>query len=140
MVEFVDGSIKAQLGLPDMKLPIQYALTYPDRLPMNGARVNFPELREMTFSKPDLEKFPALRLAFMALETGGTAPAVLNAANEVAVFAFLERALSFQNIPRVIEETLHRSTLAAESDVEAIISADTQARMVARSVIDRLSS
>ncbi|MEK6650718.1 MAG: 1-deoxy-D-xylulose-5-phosphate reductoisomerase, partial [Bacteroidota bacterium] len=132
MVEFVDGSVKAQLGLPDMKLPIQYALTYPDRLPMNGARLSFPRLERMTFFEPDRTRFPALELASEALRIGGTAPAVLNAANEVAVAAFLDRALPFDRMAGVIRRTLERHTARPTPDLGDIIEADRWARTTAR--------
>jgi 1-deoxy-D-xylulose-5-phosphate reductoisomerase len=106
MVEFVDGSIKAQLGVPDMKIPIQYALTYPERTSAAYGSVNFAALGQMTFFEPDHEKFRCLGLAYQALRTGGTAPAVLNAANEVAVGMFLGGSLPFSSIPDVIEEAL----------------------------------
>src|SRR3989338_4068253 len=117
MVEFVDGSIKAQLGLPDMKIPIQYALTYPDRLPMNSTRLDFPTLQSMTFFKPDKEKFRSLQLAYDALSLGGTTPAVLNAANEIAVHAFLQRKISFDRIPDIIERSLGNHRLKASPEL-----------------------
>jgi 1-deoxy-D-xylulose-5-phosphate reductoisomerase len=128
MVEFVDGSIKAQLGLPDMKLPIQYALSYPERWPMNGARVDFPALGAMTFFEPDRTKFRCLDLAYNALSLGGTAPAILNAANEMAVSAFLKRRISFEKIPVVIERALSLHKQNPDPDLQDIIDADHQAR------------
>jgi 1-deoxy-D-xylulose-5-phosphate reductoisomerase len=128
MVEFVDGSVKAQLGLPDMKLPIQYALSYPERWPMNGARVDFPALRSMTFFEPDRDKFRCLGLAYDALSLGGTAPAVLNAANEVAVNSFLARKISFDKIPTVIERALTLHKTRSNPDIQEIIEADHQTR------------
>jgi 1-deoxy-D-xylulose-5-phosphate reductoisomerase len=110
MVEFVDGSMKAQLGIPDMKLPILYALAYPDRPPAASRRIDFGTLREMTFQAPDVEKFECLPLAFRALAMGGTAPAVLNAANEVAVQMFLDGEIPFSAIPSVIREALDAHT------------------------------
>src|SRR6266542_686524 len=98
MVEFVDGSMLAQLSTPDMCLPIQYALTYPERAPSDRVQTNFPKLGSLTFEEPDLERFPSLELARRAGDVGGTLPAVLNAANEIAVDAFCERQLSFQDI------------------------------------------
>ena len=130
MVEFVDGSIKAQLGLPDMKLPIQYALSYPERWPMNGARVDFPALRSMTFFEPDRAKFRCLDLAYDALSLGGTAPAILNAANEMAVSAFLQRRISFEKIPAVIERALSLHKTRPNPDLHDIIEADRQVRML----------
>ena len=134
MVEFVDGSMKAQLGIPDMKLPILYALAYPDRLPFSSRRVDFGTLREMTFHPPDMEKFECLPLAFRALRMGGTAPAVLNAANEVAVQMFLDGELPFSAIPSVIRDALdahtplHAFTLA---DLERV---DAETRLRARRI------
>jgi 1-deoxy-D-xylulose-5-phosphate reductoisomerase len=128
MVEFVDGSIKAQLGIPDMKLPIQYALTYPERAPSLHRRIDFPELRQMTFLRPDREKFPCLALAYRALQMGGTAPAVLNAANEVAVTMFLDHRLPFNGIPKVIEEALDAHTPLHPSSLDNIITADRTTR------------
>jgi len=128
MVEFVDGSVKAQMGVPDMKIPIQYALTYPDRVPSSFARIDFVELKEMTFYKPDLEKFECLALAYRALESGGMAPAVLNAANEVAVEAFLGRKIKFSAIPRLIRQALDYFPAAGAPDLDAIVEADRQTR------------
>ena len=110
MVEFVDGSMKAQLGIPDMKLPILYALAYPERPATASRRIDFETLRELTFYPPDTEKFECLPLAFRALQMGGTAPAVLNAANEVAVQMFLDGELSFSAIPFVIRDALNAHT------------------------------
>jgi 1-deoxy-D-xylulose-5-phosphate reductoisomerase len=128
MVEFVDGSIKAQLGLPDMKLPIQYALSYPERWPMNGARVDFPALRSMTFFEPNRAKFRCLNLAYSALSLGGTAPAILNAANEIAVSAFLQHHISFEKIPVAIERALSLHKTLPNPDLQDIIEADRQVR------------
>jgi 1-deoxy-D-xylulose-5-phosphate reductoisomerase len=134
MVEFVDGSVKAQLGLPDMKLPIQYALTHPDRLPMNGERVSFPRLEQMTFFEPDRRRFPCLDLAYEALRAGGTLPAVLNAANEVAVAGFLDRALAFDRIAGVIRRTMDEHRAVAHPDLDDIVEADRWARRAAHAV------
>ncbi len=128
MVEFVDGSVKAQLGIPDMKIPIQYALTYPERLPAPHPRVDFAKLREMTFFEPDLEKFPCLKLAYDALQLGGTAPAILNAANEVAVELFLKRQIRFTHIPQLIEQALESIRHEATATLETISEADKLAR------------
>ena len=110
MVEFVDGSVKAQLGIPDMKIPILYALTYPERATSPARRLDFATLRQMTFSPPEMGKFECLPLAFRALRMGGTAPAVLNAANEVAVQMFLDGQISFDAIPRSIRDALNAHT------------------------------
>jgi 1-deoxy-D-xylulose-5-phosphate reductoisomerase len=128
MVEFIDGSVKAQLGLPDMKLPIQYALSYPERWPMNGARVDFPALQSMTFFEPDREKFRCLNLAYDALAMGGTALAVLNAANEMAVGAFLNHRISFEKIPLVIERALSLHKTRPNPDLQEIVEVDRQVR------------
>ncbi|MEJ2635253.1 MAG: 1-deoxy-D-xylulose-5-phosphate reductoisomerase [Calditrichia bacterium] len=106
MVEFEDGSIKAQLGIPDMRIPIQYALTYPKRLPLQVENISFKNLKSLTFEEPDFNKFPCLRIAIEAMEKGGTAPAVMNTANEVAVGRFLKGEIGFMDIPRIIEKTL----------------------------------
>jgi 1-deoxy-D-xylulose-5-phosphate reductoisomerase len=135
MVEFVDGSVKAQLGLPDMKLPIQYALSYPERWPMNGARIDFPALRSMTFLEPDRDKFRCLGLAYDALSLGGTAPAVLNAANEVAVKSFLDRKISFDKIPTVIERALTLHDTRSNPDMRDIIEADHQTRKLVETLL-----
>ncbi len=128
MVEFVDGSVKAQLGVPDMKLPIQYALSYPERWPMNGSRIDFPALQSMTFFEPDREKFRCLGLAYDALALGGTAPAVLNAANEVAVNSFLNHKISFDKIPTVIERALTMHKTRPNPEIQDIIEIDRQTR------------
>jgi 1-deoxy-D-xylulose-5-phosphate reductoisomerase len=135
MVEFIDGSVKAQIGIPDMKLPIQYALSYPERWPMNGFRVNFPMLHSMTFFEPDREKFRCLGLAYDALALGGTAPAVLNAANEVAVHAFLDRKISFEKIPVVIERSLSLHKTRLNPDIQDIIEADQLTRTFAGTLL-----
>ena len=131
MVEFVDGSVKAQLGMPDMKIPIQYALTYPERAPSLYQRVNFSELKEMTFFKPDLAKFECLDLAYRALNRGGTAPAILNAANEVAVGLFLVNKIGFHHIPELIRESMSHVQVADAPALEDIIEADNMARTFA---------
>ena len=128
MVEFVDGSVKAQLGIPDMKIPIQYALTYPERFPMSYGRVDFAALGQMTFFEPDREKFRCLGLAYQALRAGGTAPAVLNAANEVAVGLFLDGKLPFSSIPDVIEYALCHHKPVQRLRLEDIVQADRETR------------
>lgn len=135
MVEFVDGSIKAQLGLPDMKLPIQYALTFPERVFLNGGRLSFPKLERMTFFEPDLVRFPALPIAYEALASGGTAPAVLNAANEIAVGAFLDKRIGFTAIAGIIRRSLDRHTIHASPEFEHILEADAWARTTAMSMV-----
>ncbi|MGA9116600.1 MAG: 1-deoxy-D-xylulose-5-phosphate reductoisomerase [Bacteroidota bacterium] len=128
MVEFVDGSIKAQMGEPDMKLPIQYALLYPERPPRASAGVDFVRLGGLTFLAPDTERFRCLPLALRALAMGGTAPAVLNAANETAVRMFLEERIPFSRIPSVIQEALDAHTPVHGGDLEQILRADAETR------------
>ncbi|MFA4838564.1 MAG: 1-deoxy-D-xylulose-5-phosphate reductoisomerase [Candidatus Neomarinimicrobiota bacterium] len=106
MVEFIDGSVKAQLGVPDMKLPIQYALNFPERLPLRWEKLDFGKIRQLTFELPDTQKFPAIRLAYETLKRGGTASAILNVVNELAVYAFLERRIGFTDIPDLVEKAL----------------------------------
>ena len=106
MVEFVDGSLMAQLGMPDMRLPILYALTYPYRFKTNLKPLNLLEIGSLSFEEPDLDNFPCLALAYEAIKIGGTMPVVLNAANEVAVDLFLKRRLAFMDIPIIIEEAM----------------------------------
>lgn len=121
MVEYVDGGIMAQLGMPDMKLPIQYALFYPDRRPMAGKRVDFYELGNITFEKPDMETFTGLRLALRAAEEGGSVPTVFNAANEKAVSLFLDRKIRFLQIPEIIEMCMDSHRKIENPDVEDIL-------------------
>jgi len=128
MVEFVDGSIKAQLSKPDMRLPIQYALTYPDRLPNGFTSTKFTEIEELTFFKPDLEKFKCLQLAFDVMEIGGTAPCVLNAANEIAVEQFLVNKISFNAIPELIKDALDNIEIKSVVDLETIVECDSLTR------------
>lgn len=128
MVEFIDGSVKAQLGIPDMKLPIQYALLYPERPSAPYKRVDFPALGQMTFFEPDRQKFRCLELAYRALRMGGTAPVVLNSANEVAVRLFLEDRITFSQIPELIEEALEQHTPVQRIRLADVLEADHQTR------------
>jgi 1-deoxy-D-xylulose-5-phosphate reductoisomerase len=132
MVEFIDGSVKAQLGIPDMKIPIQFALTYPDRARSTYSRIDFAKLGSMTFFAPDAEKFECLGLAYRALALGGTAPAVLNAANEVAVELFLENKISFHHIPLLIRDALDRHPARPLGGLGDIIAADRETRSSVR--------
>ena len=129
MVEFVDGSVKAQLGIPDMKLPIQYALTYPDRPLSMFKRVDFSDLAHLTFQSPDTDRFPCLPLAYHALKAGGTAPAVLNAANEAAVQLFLEKQIPFTAIPELIADALDAVPWESALTFDALLHADRTARL-----------
>ena len=128
MVQFVDGSVKAQMGLPDMKLPIQYALTYPDRLPNDFPRTKLSEISSLTFYEPDMKKFECLKLAYASLETGGTAPCILNAANEVAVEKFLKKEIKFSDIPALICNALDHFDNHKHPELETIIAQDRQTR------------
>lgn len=132
MVEFVDGSLLAQLSTPDMCLPIQYALTYPDRAGSDRVQTNFPKIGSLTFEEPDEERFPALALARRAGEVGGTLPAVLNAANEVAVEAFVNRQINFPQITETVRRTLEAHETVAHPTFEQILAADAWARKAAQ--------
>ena len=126
-VEYVDGGIMAQLGAPDMKLPIQYALFYPDRRPMTGKKVNFFELGSMTFEKPDMETFRGLKLAYDAATIGGSMPTVYNAANEKAVSLFLDRKIAFLQIPEVIEACMQNHKNIGMPTVDDILNTESEA-------------
>ena len=128
MVEFVDGSLIAQLSTPDMCLPIQYALTYPDRAASERVQTNFPKIGSLTFEEPDLERFPALELARRAGEVGGTLPAVLNAANEIAVEAFVNRKINFPQITEAVRRTMDEHQVVSHPTLEQILEADSWAR------------
>ncbi|NWF89387.1 MAG: 1-deoxy-D-xylulose-5-phosphate reductoisomerase [Ignavibacteriaceae bacterium] len=131
MVEFIDGSIKAQIGLPDMKIPIQYALSYPERLESNFQKTCLPDIKTLTFFAPDVQKFECLDLAYQVLEAGGTAPCVLNAANEIAVDRFLNGEIKFSYIPRLINKTLEKIENHKSPDVETLFEYDKLARDLA---------
>jgi 1-deoxy-D-xylulose-5-phosphate reductoisomerase len=135
MVEFVDGSILAQFSLTDMRLPILYALTYPERIPSD---MRFPvgDLRHLDFCPPDMSKFPCLRLAYEAAEAGGAKTVALNAADEVAVAAFLEGRIRFDQIPRIIEEVLSATESGYLESIQKVLEADGNAR---RCALERVS-
>ena len=137
MVQFSDGCVMAQLSQPDMRLPIQYALSYPQRIDLNTSRLDFAALAQLSFEKPDLDRFPCLQLAYDALEKGGNATCILNGANEVAVAAFLEDRIRFTDIPAVIAQTLERCQFVAEPDLDAIYSTDFEAKRLAAELIER---
>ena len=138
MVQFTDGSIKAQLGYPDMRVPIQYALSYPNRIDLDTKRISFPELKELTFFSPDLEKFPCLAIAYDSFRKGGNIPCAMNAANEVAVASFLKGEIKFTQIPLVIEKTLEKCNFVASPMVEDIFSTDRQSKEMAREVLTQI--
>ena len=131
MVEYIDGSVLAQLGNPDMRTPIAYGLGYPERLASGVDTLDLLKIGRFDFEAPDLARFPCLRLAFDALAQGGTAPAVLNAANEIAVAAFLEHKIGFMDIPRLIESVLTNTTIAPVASLDCVIAADGMARTAA---------
>jgi 1-deoxy-D-xylulose-5-phosphate reductoisomerase len=135
LVEYVDGSMIAQLGVPDMRLPIQYALTYPDRSPSRVGSLELDRLGKLTFEPPDLRRFRCLDLAYGAVRQGGTAPAVLSAANEVAVEAFLAERLPFSRIPTVAEEVLQAHRSVSHPSAEEISEADGWARQEASRIL-----
>ncbi len=120
MVEFVDGSVKAQMGVPDMKIPIQYALTYPDHKPSRWTRLDLAKVATLTFEPPDLEKFRCIPLAYESLQRGGSAPAVLNMANDLAVQAFLEERIRFLDIPAILEKAVDEHPFAEQPDLDTI--------------------
>lgn len=135
MVEYVDGSVIAQLGNPDMRTPIAHALAFPERVDAGVASLDLFEIAKLTFERPDLERFPCLGLAYAALRQGGAAAAVLNAANEEAVAAFLDRRLGYPSIAAVIAETLERAEGLSVESIESVIATDQRARVIARSQI-----
>jgi len=137
LVEFIDGSVVAQLGIPDMRIPIAYALSYPERVELGLSRLSLSDCGNLSFEKPDYERFPALRLAFDVMEEGGVKPAVLNAANEIAVAAFLEEEIGFTDITSVVAATLDRFDIGNDLDLDAILAADAQAREFARQEIEK---
>ncbi len=128
MVQYIDGSIKAQLGLPDMKLPIQYALTFPERVRNDFDRTNLASIGSLTFYEPDMNKFECLKLAFDALNKGGTAPCILNAANEIAVSKFLNKEIKFSHIPLLINKALDKVESIFSSDLDTIFECDKKTR------------
>ena len=140
MVAYQDGSVIAQLGIPDMKTAIAYALSFPERLPLNQPLPDFSGKQRLTFQKPDLEKFPFLALAFKACKVGKTMPAVLNAANEVAVNAFLNQEIGFSDIARIVERTMDAHSVAINPELDDIIDADRQARIRAEDLIRNIQT
>jgi 1-deoxy-D-xylulose-5-phosphate reductoisomerase len=135
MVQFEDGSIKAQMGLPDMKLPIQYALTFPIRIPNNNPRANFRKIPVLAFEEPDIKTFRNLSLAITALEKGGNFPCILNAANEIAVWAFLNNRIGFLDITAVIEKCLQQITYIEKPNLADYFESDGEARNLAASLV-----
>lgn len=135
MVEYEDGAVIAQMGTPDMRLPILYAMSWPERLATGGQRIDWSKIGALTFEAPDTDRFPALNLAYAALKAGGTAPAVLNGANEAAVQAFLEDRICFGRIAEVVEETMQRVGVVQTPSLEEVFEADRAARAAAQALL-----
>jgi 1-deoxy-D-xylulose-5-phosphate reductoisomerase len=140
MVEYVDGSVLAQLGSPDMRIPIAHALAYPERMETPAERLDLVRIGALSFEKPDFDRFPALRVAREALEAGGAAPIVLNAANEEAVAAFLDRRIGFLDIVRTVEEALARTSAAAPRSIAEVIDIDRSARALSGLLMSELAA
>ena len=132
MVQFADGSVKAQLGLPDMKVPIQYALSFPERIKNHLPRIDFLTSNALTFEKPDTGRFPNLRLAYEAIAKGGNMPCILNAANEIVVAAFLDEQISFTAMSRIIEAVMGQAAFVARPQYDDFVASDNEARRIAR--------
>ncbi len=135
IAQFEDGSMKAQMGLPDMRLPIQYALTYPERIVSDFERFNFMDYPSLSFEKPDLESFRNLAIAFDAMKKGGNMPCIINAANEIVVDAFLQNKIGFLKMSDVIEETMEKATFMSKPTFENYLESDAEARKIAQSII-----
>ena len=133
-VQFEDGAVKAQMGVPDMRLPIQYAFSYPRRLPLNGERLDLFKMKDLTFEQPDTERFRCLALAYEALKQGGNMPCIVNAANEIANRAF-EDKIGFERIAEIIEETMAKVGFTRESTLDTYLDTDKQARLFASSLL-----
>lgn len=139
MVEFIDGSVKAQLGVPDMHLPISYALGYPERLDIQRPALTLEQYSSLTFEAPDMDRFPMLRLAYDAAAEGGTLPCVMNAANEIAVDAFLKGVLRFADMPLIVEKSMERVPVCREVEIETLAEADARGREMARQLLADLT-
>ncbi|MEQ1484477.1 1-deoxy-D-xylulose-5-phosphate reductoisomerase [Methyloglobulus sp.] len=135
MVDYVDGTVLAQMGNPDMRIPIAHAMAWPERFDSGAKQLNIFDVRRMDFEEPNLERFPCLRLAYKAINAGGTMPTVLNAANEIAVEAFLDRRVKFTDIPVIIEQCMDAIAVAVADTLAVILDHDQQARVVAKQII-----
>ena len=140
MVEYNDGSVLAQLGNPDMRTPIAHAMAWPDRIESGVDSLDLFEISKLEFEKPDLNQFPCLRLAYEAIKKGGTASAILNAANEIAVQGFLDGEVKFTVIPNVIEHALSEISVEPADSLAAVLKADESARLVSNDYIKQLAS
>ncbi|TAL70930.1 MAG: 1-deoxy-D-xylulose-5-phosphate reductoisomerase [Bacteroidetes bacterium] len=136
LVQFIDGSVKAQLGMPDMRIPISFALSYPKRLNYNFPRLDLTDIGILTFEIPDYFRFPCLKLAYDAIEKGGSATVVLNAANEIAVKAFLEGRISFTDIAQLIDKALNKIKIITQPTLDEIIESDKETRLIVKSLIN----
>lgn len=139
MVQFEDGAVKAQLGMPDMRLPIQYAFSYPDRLHASFPRLDFTKCTELTFEQPDTTRFRNLALAYEALHQGGNMPCIVNAANEVCVAAFLNEQVSFLGMSEVIEKTMGRVAYIQKPTYDDYVATDAEARRMAKEILTKYS-
>jgi 1-deoxy-D-xylulose-5-phosphate reductoisomerase len=139
LVHFEDGSVKAQMSLPDMHLPIQYALSYPFRLPSKYKRLSLSDYTSLTFFEPDTDTFRCLPIAYHAIERGGNIPCCMNAANEIAVASFLQKELSFLQIAEVIEQTIQQISYIAKPSIEDCVQTDKEAREIAKNIINATS-
>ena len=139
MVEYQDGSVKAQLGFPDMHIPIQYALSYPERLKNDRYVMDWDKLITLTFELPDYDKFPLLKFAYEAIEKGGNMPCILNAANEIAVKAFLEEKIRFKDMPKLINQTMITTPFIAKPSLEDLIDTNKEARKIAEDNLQQIS-
>lgn len=139
MVEYIDGSVIAQLGVPDMRAPIAYAMSYPDRLPLNLPGLNLTRTEPLTFQEPDFDRFPCLALALKAGERGGTGPAILNAANEIAVQSFLDGEIKHSQIHEVVSDVLTESDIERIRDIEHVLTVDRAARQLAARKVQRIN-
>lgn len=135
MVQFTDGSLKAQLGAPDMRVPIQYALSYPQRISLNTQRIDFPTIAQLTFMAPDTQKFPTISLAYAAHKEGGNMACIMNGANEIAVEAFLKEKILFHHIPHIIEKTMKKCSFVPAPSIDDIYATDLQAKRLAAELI-----
>ena len=140
MVEYADGAVMAQLGTPDMRLPILYAMSWPERLPTGGKRLDFTQMNALTFEQPDYNRFPGLKLAYDALAVGGSMSAVLNGANEVAVDAFLHEKIPFGAIARLVEETMQAVPVIIHPTLEQVFECDRAARQKAAALMSRFEA
>ncbi len=138
MVQFEDGSIIGQLGVPDMRIPIQYALSYPYRIPLNVERLDLFKVASLTFREPDMDKFPCIRIAYDSIKAGGNIPCIMNAANEIAVAAFLRDRIRFTEIPSVIEKTIGKCHFVAKPGIEDIFASDKEGRIFAKEFVNQI--